>query len=113
MNRASPRAAAADRALGRADVGDDAVRGGEVEHLADDVRKLRDRCRDEDEIGAGHGVGEGGCGIDGLPLVSDAQNVGVGIPAAHGRSRLPGGERSGRADEARPDDGDGSKTAHR
>ena len=76
------------------------------------MRELGDGRGDEHEVGAGDRVGERRRRLDGLALVRDAQDLGIGIPAAHGRAGPPGGERSGRADQARPDDGDISKTAH-
>ena len=95
-----------DGALRRADVGDHAPLRGEREHLAHDVRQLGDRCCDDDEVGAVDRLRERRRRLDGLPLVRDPEHVGIGIPAAHRGARAPGGERGGRADQARPDDGD-------
>ncbi len=96
----------ADRALRRADVGDDAPARREREHLSDDVGQLRHGSGDEDEVGALHGGFERGDGLDRLLLAGDAEHVRIGIPAADGGSAAPCGKRGGRADQSRPDDGD-------
>ena len=87
-----------DHALGRADVGDDAVGAGRGERLRDGTQQLADRGGDEHDLGAGDGVRD----VLGL-LVDRAQgeragaHVGVGVVAAHARA---GARARGESDRA-------------
>ena len=106
MNRASPSAAAQTALLVEPTSVTTQPSGATAEHLAHDVGKLGHRRRDQDEVGTGDGVGERRDRVDGLALLRGAEDVGVGVPAAHRGAGPARGERRRRADQSRPDDGD-------
>ena len=99
----------ADRALRRADVGDRALvrrdaraprarRAGSSRDRRRDERRGRRRRRASASVAAGSTASRS---------AATREHVRVGIPAAHASdARAPRGERGGRADQARPDDGD-------
>ena len=77
----------ADRALRRADVGDGASLRRDGEDLADDVGKLGNGRRDQDEVGTVDGVRERLDRVDRLTRLRGTEHVRIGIPAAHRRHR--------------------------
>ena len=90
----------ANRALGRADVGDDTALRRQREHLAHLGRKLGHGCRDEHQLDAVERFRDRPRGLHRLALGSDRKRVRVRVPAGDPlQPGTAGGERSGRADQ--------------
>ncbi len=79
---------------------------GDGEHRGDLRGQLRDRRRDDDEVGAAHGLLERRRRVCGATLDSGCERGGIDVPADASVAAPPRGERDGGAHQAGTDDCD-------
>ena len=96
-----------DRALGRADVGDDAVGRRRVENLGDRRGQRAHGGGDHGRVGLGDRLAHGGAGdVDGAAVAGGAQHAVGGIEAGDPDAEpLARGQADGAADQPDSDDG--------
>jgi hypothetical protein len=95
-----------DACLRRSDVRDRRLLGRRCEHRCHLGRQLGDRRRHDRQVGFADGVDERLRRLDGGALGGDRERGFIGIPADDVVTTASCGERDGRSDQARADDGD-------
>ena len=95
-----------ERALRRADVRDGRIRADGGQHVVRCRDERADGHGDDDELGAGHGVGQRPRrAVEGLRAEGFAEGFRIGVPAGHpGHPGPLGGEGDRGPEEARSDD---------